>query len=305
MERRLPAFEQHLRVERGLSEHTVRAYLSDLEQLRSFLGDRRDGAVDADSISVADLRAWLASQRGAWTATTRGRKLASARTFLDWVAEREGHDRNPARALRTPKARRKLPEVLSAPEAEELAELQVPAQTLRQQVLRLRDRAIVELLYGSGLRVSECVGLDRGAVDTKSGRVRVWGKGRKERLVPLGEPGCAAVEDWLEARALLKPVEGTAALFLNARGGRLSSRSVGRMLKQRSLRAGLTADAHPHALRHSFATHLLDGGADLRAIQEMLGHANLSTTQKYTHLTLAGLVEVHQRCHPHAEAEEE
>ena len=163
-----------------------------------------------------------------------------------------------------------------------------------------RDAVIVELLYGSGLRVSECVGLDIQQLDLRKGEVRVLGKGSKERIVPLSAAAVDAVQEWLAVRTLLQPAAEEAALVLNARGGRLSARSAARLLKQRGLVAGVAKDVHPHALRHSFATHLLEGGADLRSIQEMLGHASLSTTQKYTHLELDRLLSVYRESHPRA-----
>lgn len=289
-------FIEHLRVERGLSEHTCRAYRRDLEQLAEHLDTL--GTTDLDALTPRDLRGFLATRHARSAPATRARKLASLRTFLDWVAERRGDDRNPARALSAPRRSQHLPHVLAEAEAGRLADVEPAADTVRAQTLRTRDAALVELLYGSGLRVSEVVGLDIAGLDLKTGAVRVTGKGRKERVVPMPRSAVDGVADWLTLRPLLAPAEDEAAVFLNARGGRLSARSVSRLLKTRALDAGVPKDVHPHALRHSFATHLLEGGADLRSIQEMLGHASLSTTQKYTHLTVEGLLTVHRRCHP-------
>lgn len=303
MDEALGAFLRHLGVERNLSENTLKAYGRDLGQLYAFLRVRRQSSFDLESITTRDLRAFVASL-GDCSARTRSRKLSAIRTFFDWTAEKAGHDRNPARALSASRIGRKLPHVLSVTEASVLADPALPATSLREEVLQARDAVIVELLYGSGLRVSECVGLDIEQLDLKKGEVRVLGKGNKERIVPLPQAALDAVGSWLLVRELLKPAAGSRALILNARGGRLSSRSAGRLLKTRALRAGIPKDVHPHALRHSFATHLLEGGADLRSIQEMLGHASLSTTQNYTHLTTDSLVSVHRRCHPRGSPDE-
>lgn len=303
MRDRVSAFVEHLTVERGLSPHTVRAYGRDLLQLVEHLDEV--GEDDLDSLTPRTLRGFLATYARSAPAT-RARKLASIRTFLDWVAEQRGDDVNPARALSTPRRGDHLPHVLAEREASQLADATPATDTVRRETLAARDAAIVELLYGSGLRVSECVGLDMGGADLRTGAVRVVGKGRKERIVPMPQAARDAVTDWLALRALLAPAPGERALFLNARGSRLSARSVGRMIKRRALEAGVPKDVHPHALRHSFATHLLAGGADLRSIQEMLGHASLSTTQKYTHLTMDRLLDVHRACHPRgAEGSEE
>ncbi len=291
------AFARHLTVERNLSPRTVTAYEADLEQLAAFFEARDDGLVSVDAISTRDLRTFLASQADA-SPSTRARKLSALRTFFDWVADQAGHDRNPAAVLRAPRSGRRLPDVLSVPEADALADSAPPVPTVRKEILQARDAALVELLYGSGLRVSECVGLDIGQLDLKTGTVRVLGKGNKERIVPVPQAAIDAVTEYLPLRGLLTPAPKERALLLNARGGRLTSRSAARLVKTRALLAGVPKDVHPHALRHSFATHLLEGGADLRSIQEMLGHASLSTTQNYTHLTTDSLLSVHRRCHP-------
>jgi len=303
MDSLVPRFLEHLALERGLSAHTIRAYGRDLKQFGDFLGRHwnlaADLAPEADDIGPDDVRSFLAREHAQHSPATRRRKLSALRAFLDWVADHRGDDRNPARALNSPRLGQHLPNVLSIPEARAMVESQRADSKLFEGLLELRDRAILELLYGSGLRVSECVALDTSRIDLKRNEVRVMGKGRKERLVPLGDPCVQAISEWLEVRVLLSPnSEAGAALFLNSRGGRLGSRSVRRMVKSRGVTSGVVKDVHPHALRHSFATHLLDGGADLRAIQEMLGHASLSTTQQYTHLTVEGLMGTHRRCHP-------
>ncbi|MEE2828831.1 MAG: tyrosine recombinase XerC [Myxococcota bacterium] len=312
--RRLPQYLDYLRVERGFSDHSIRAYRRDLEQFSDFLVLRLalpEGELgDVDQLEVPEVRAFLASRHATSTATTRARKLSALRSFLDWVADHRGDDRNPARSVVAPKRGQRLPEVLSMGEADRLVEGLLPKEpttvasagrkeSLRAQIYEVRDRALIELLYGSGLTVGEVVSLDMGQIDLKGSEVRVIGKGDKERIVPFGEPCRDALGDWLELRRLLPGPEGApTALFLNTRGGRLSDRSVRRMVKKRALEVGVDKDVHPHALRHSFATHLLDGGADLRAIQEMLGHASLSTTQRYTHRKVEGLLSVHRSSHP-------
>jgi len=303
MHSQVARFLQHLAVERGLSAHTVRAYGRDLQQFEQFLrGHWRlaaDAALVADDIGPADVRTFLAREHGHHSPATRRRKLSSLRSFLDWVADHRGDERNPARALHSPRLGRHLPNVLSVPEAEAMLEPAAGEGNLSAGLLVLRDRALLELLYGSGLRASEVVALDSSRIDLKNSEVRVMGKGNKERVVPLGEPCVEAINQWLAVRHLMAPTAAAdGALFLNARGGRLGTRSLRRIVKQRGITAGVMRDVHPHALRHSFATHLLDGGADLRAIQEMLGHASLSTTQHYTHLTVEGLMGTHRNCHP-------
>jgi len=289
----LDAWLVHLEAVRGLSPHTLDAYRNDLTQLLVFLDSL--GVRDLDAVDTRTLRRFLAS-RADDAATTRARKLSAVRGFFDWLAESRGDDRNPARALASPRGARTLPHVLSESEAATLADHTPAAPTLRRELLEARDAVLVELLYGSGLRVSECVGLDIGQLDLTRGEVRVLGKGKKERVVPLSTAARDAVADWLPLRSLLAPE--TDALILNARGGRLTARSAARIVKKRGLVSGVPKDVHPHALRHSFATHLLAGGADLRSIQEMMGHASLSTTQQYTHLSTDALLSVHRRCHP-------
>jgi integrase/recombinase XerC len=278
----------------GRSPRTVDAYRRDLLQFAAFADE--GGGISVDAVDVRFVRSFLARRHASSSAATRRRKLAALRTFFDWIADRRGDDANPARGVASPREGTRLPTVLAPVEADALLDHVPPAPDLRAQLLGSRDRALAELLYGSGLRVSEAVGLDTGKVDLKRGEVRVLGKGNKERIVPLGEPCIDALGVWLEARSLLAP-DGP-HVFVNHRGGRLTTRSVQRLLKARAVSAGVDKDVHPHALRHSFATHLLDGGADLRSIQEMLGHASLSTTQKYTHRTVEGLLAVHRASHP-------
>lgn len=287
----LDRFIRWLRVERGASEHTLRAYGSTLERLDAHLAERSRSWATARRI---DLRSFLFEVGSGRSSATLARHIAAIRTFYRW-AERMGEVDNPAAdGLRPPAAGRTLPRVLSVEEADALFDEEP------RSVVGLRDRAVLELLYGAGLRVSELSGLDRQDVDLHTGEVRVRrGKGGKERRVPLGRVGVEAVRRYVQATPDVGP-----HLFANARGRRLGPRSVRRIVKARGQQADVHG-AHPHALRHSFATHMLNGGADLRGIQELLGHASLSTTQRYTHVSVEALQAVYRRAHPRARGETE
>jgi len=285
-------FDRHLTVERNVSEHTRRAYRQDLEAFHRFLREELKWPAEGllERVDNLVLRRYLAVLHKRNKKTTIGRKLAALRTFFAFLV-REGVLRtNPGELVATPKQEKYLPRTLTVDEAYALLE-----QKGDGGLLALRDRAIVETLYSCGLRVSELTGLDVGSVDLQQGLVRVLGKGRKERIVPVGRKAREALRAYLDARG--NPGD-EAALFLNRRGGRLTARSVERNLKLQLLRAGILKEATPHALRHSFATHLLDGGADLRSIQELLGHASLSTTQKYTQVSVDHLMNVYDKAHP-------
>lgn len=279
----------HLRTERRASAHTVRAYASDVEQFLRACAPTTLAALDARAI-----RHWLRTLDGEIDRSSIARKLAAVRGFFRFAARTGLLPHDPSAGVGTPKTRRRLPVHLSLDEMDRL--LAVPGG---DTVLGLRDRAIVELLYSSGLRVSELVGLDWTDVDTDADSVRVLGKGRKERVVPVGRPALTAMAAY--RTALANGGRATAgAVFRNVRGGRLTTRSVARLIGKHVAASGTPKRATPHALRHTFATHLLGGGADLRAIQEMLGHASLSTTQRYTHVDLRRLMEVYDRAHPRA-----
>jgi integrase/recombinase XerC len=282
----LAAWAAHLRTERGASPHTLRAYVADVRELLAAAGPGGARAVRPDT-----LRHWLRALDGRLDRASIGRKVAAVRGFFRFLVETKRLAANPTLGVGTPKTRRKLPVHLTLDDVDRL--LVAPRA---DTVLGLRDRAIVEVLYSSGLRVSELVGLDWDDVDAETGAVRVLGKGRKERVVPVGRPALRALEAWRAAaeQAPRGPV------FRNARGGRLTARSVARLVARHVLASGTVAKATPHALRHTFATHLLGGGADLRAIQELLGHARLSTTQRYTHVDLRHLMETYDRAHPRA-----
>jgi integrase/recombinase XerC len=304
-------FLRHLRAERGRSAHTVRAYEGDLRSFCAWLAGARLAGLD--SVAPEDVRRFLAEQHGQRSARSRARTLSALRTFFDWLAESRGDDRNPARSVSAPRVPRRLADALDAPSADRVVESPrggLPGRRpraggarsrLRDELLLVRDRAILELIYGSGLRAAEAVGVRSRALDLDRAEVRVMGKGSKERIVPISEPAISALRAWFELRPLLRPGPRSADfVFLNWRGGPLGDRGLRDLVKRHGLQAGVPADVHPHILRHSFATHLLEGGADLRAIQEMLGHRSLSTTQQYTHLTPEGLLEAHRRAHPRA-----
>jgi integrase/recombinase XerC len=296
------AFLTWLRDERNCSPATVRAYASDLDQFARFCasGETRAAgaatprpALEPAQITLRTVRGFLGALGGqGLRSSSLGRKLAALRSFFRFL-NREGIlQGNPARPIPSPPKSRALPASLSVDEAARLIE--TPGSPPRSP---LRDRALLELLYSSGLRVSELTGLDIDDLDLDGAAVRVRGKGRRERIVPVGSKAIAAVRRYLEGERRGGGEGG--ALFLNVRdGGRLTSRSVHRLLGERTLRQGWPRRVSPHALRHSFATHLLAGGADLRAIQEMLGHRSLSTTQRYTRLDFEHLSRVYERAHP-------
>ena len=291
MQEWIDRFTGYLADERNLSPHTRAAYLRDLLEFRRFL-DKNGGSDRAALLKIDSflLRRYLAELHKLNQRTSIARKLSALRTFFRYLV-REGHmPGNPAEGLSTPKLNRYLPKTLSVDEAVALMECRSG-----NSLLDLRDRAIVELFYASGLRVSELTGLNVGSLDLREKLVRVVGKGRKERILPIGRKAHQAIAAYLDARGAS---DDDAPLFLNARGGRLTPRSVQRNLKTRLIKAMIVKDISPHALRHSFATHLLDGGADLRGIQELLGHASLSTTQKYTQVSVDHLMSVYDKAHP-------
>lgn len=297
MKQEVADFEKYLRDERRVSEHTVRNYLSDLDQFHAFLRSLFPSGVDLASVDTLTLRAYLGylHQKGLSRASMM-RKLAALRTFFRFL-HREGRvGSNPARALYTPRQAKKVPRVLSELEAAALVE--APPGQDSKTLLDLRDRALLELLYATGLRASEVVGLDFERLLLSERLVRVIGKGNKERIVPFGEPAARAVAEYLASRQESKALKPGSAVFVNARGGRLTTRSLQRIVEKYVLLNPEGKDASPHTLRHSFATHLLTRGADLRVIQELLGHSSLSTTQKYTHVATAQLKAVYDSAHP-------
>ncbi len=304
------SFLDYLRLNRNVSPHTARAYASDLSQLVSFLAEQvgeKPGRLTVSAINAESLRAFLAERyrRGDSRATT-ARKLAALRTFARYLRREEILQTDPAALLTAPRREHKLPAHLSVDEMDRL--LATPDTT---DPLGRRDRAILELFYAAGIRLSELVGLDMDEVDLSSRMVRVLGKGGKERIVPFNHSAADAIRAYLPDRALLVASAAAAAspargrsradpLFVNYRGRRLSARSVHRLVRRYVAACSTRFGISPHALRHSFATHLLERGADLRAIQELLGHARISTTQRYTHLNAAQLLETYRKAHPRA-----
>ncbi|MCB9915382.1 MAG: tyrosine recombinase XerC [Planctomycetes bacterium] len=290
-------FLQHLGAARGASPHTLRAYGRDLAELLAFLDER--GVVAPAQVGPRTLRGYLMAldDRGL-APTSVQRKLSAVRAFFRYL-QREGEiEEHPAVGLRQRRTPRRLPGSLEVGEVEAL--LAAPDE---DTPAGRRDRAILETLYSAGTRAAETVGLDRADLDLRDGIARVRGKGKKERLAPLGRFAVEALERYLRDPARPRPRAADAgAVFLNLRGGRLTTRSLGHLLEKYTLRAGIHRRATPHTLRHSFATHLLDRGADLRAVQELLGHAHLVTTQIYTHVSVERLREVYELAHPRARA---
>ncbi len=305
LSRAVDGFESFLADERRFSPRTVLAYRTDLDRFAGFwekeFGETPAGRTPLSKIDTLAVRSYLAYlHRGRLANRSLARHLSTLRSFFRWAC-REGHlEKSPARGLPSPRLPKTLPRAMSLLDTERLLAAD------EEGLVPERERALFELLYATGLRVSEAAGLDLEDVDFSARLVRVTGKGGRERIVPFGEPAEDALHGYLPSRAALrhrageKDREGGEPLFVNARGGRLTPRSMARLLKRRLCAAGLPAEISPHALRHTFATHLLQAGADLRAIQELLGHASLSTTQKYTHLDAARLREVYRNAHPKA-----
>lgn len=299
LERLVARFTSHLATERRASAHTVLAYGIDLRALMAYARAKSPRAT-LEHIDKLLLRSWLAELARRVTPVTLSRKLASVRAFFGWLERETLVAKNPASMLSSPKLRRKLPRFVAASAAAEIME--APAAAAVSEVERARDTALLEVLYGSGLRVSELVGLDVGHLALEESSLRVLGKGKKERIVPLGSVAKDAVERYLARRPELRhPRTGAQderALFLSKKGQRLGVRRVQTLVQRYGALGAGRGDLHPHALRHSCATHLLEGGADLRAIQELLGHSSLSTTQRYTHVSLDQLMAVYDRAHP-------
>jgi integrase/recombinase XerC len=298
MEQALADFLRHLGLERNASAHTVKSYREDLTQAVGFFREKAGAAVRPDQLSTRLLRAFLAwlHEQG-YARTTISRRIAAVRSWCRFLCRQGTLQKNPADGLRGPKLDRRLPHFLNKPDVQRLLAAP-PADT----GLGLRDRALLETLYSAGLRVSELVGLELGDLDLTEGVATVRGKGRKERLALIGDAARRAVSDWLDARASL--LEGIGrrsdAIFLNKNGTRLSTRSVGRLLVKYLRHTGLDPRTTPHTLRHTFATHMLDAGADIRGVQELLGHKNLTTTQIYTHVSTQRLQDSYRKSHPRA-----
>lgn len=296
-------FIEYLRDQKGYSQHTVRNYHIDLRQFSEFIfsmkisSNKKGLGPDVRTIDPPVVREYLGSLYGRFSRTTIARKLSAVRSFFLFLERRGMITANPAVDIMTPKLEKHIPNYLPVDDVFRLLE-----RPDREKPLGLRDLAILEVLYSCGIRVSELEALNVSSVDFDERLVRVIGKGNKERIVPIGRTALRAVKDYLEAtRPLRKNYREDfrgSPLFINFRGGRLSARSVERILKRYAKECGLNAEISPHSMRHTFATHLLDGGADLRSVQELLGHVSLSTTQKYTHVSLDRLMEVYDKAHP-------
>jgi integrase/recombinase XerC len=295
----LAAFERHLAVERDLSAHTVRAYLGDVSSLLGHAA--RLGRADPGDVDLRTLRSLLANQQVTGRSrTTLARRATAARVFTAWLARTGRASADHGASLGSPKQLRTLPPVLRADEADQLVRNAADAAD-DGSPLGLRDAAMLELLYATGIRVGELVALDLDDVDRERNLVRVFGKGRKERSVPFGHPAARALDRWVtEGRAALMTDGAGGALFLGARGRRIDQRAVRTLVHRRIAEVPGAPDIGPHGLRHTAATHLLEGGADLRAVQELLGHASLATTQLYTHVTTDRLRRAYQQAHPRA-----
>lgn len=304
MEKYLENFRDYLQFEKNCSPHTVRNYISDLRQYLAFLAEREIKTLEIDRLTI---RSWLANLQRKIGKNSAGRKVASIRGFYRYLLREGEISLNPMEEVSIPKAEKRLPKFFSVDDVFRLME--APKSDKK---LVVRDRAILELLYSSGLRVSELTRLNVADINVKAEMIKVLGKGNKERMIPIGGKAIEALNAYMEAKKVpdtppnnfsansKNAGEEHEAVFLNYRGDRLTSRSVARIVEKYLRKAGVPGRGSPHTLRHSFATHLLDSGADLRGIQELLGHASLSTTQKYTHITTDKLMEVYDKAHPRA-----
>jgi integrase/recombinase XerC len=299
MQTAVARFLQYLHVERNASDYTVKSYREDLTALSQYMTEAQGGhCPEPGALTVLDLRGYVgALHEAGYAKTTIARRLASMRSFFRF-GQREGWVKtNPAKPLRNPRQGRTLPHFLST---EDIGRLLCAPQN--DQPMGLRDRAILETMYSAGLRVSEVVGLQQGDLDLEAGILRIRGKGRRERLSPVGSYAARAIRNWLAVRRLhpKQPAGAESPVFVNKFGRRLTTRSVARMLEKHLKLTGLDRRTSPHSLRHSFATHLLDRGADIRSVQELLGHKSLVTTQIYTHVSTSMLRKVYEKAHPRA-----
>jgi len=300
MKKFIASFIEYIKSEKGYSPHTIRNYESDLRQFSDFIAGKRGMNGDEPEIGIVDymiIREYIGGLFYKCSRTTIARKLSTLKSFFRYLELRGFSLKNPAAEISTPKLEKHIPVYLSVDEIFALLN-----QPDIEKGLGLRDLAVIELLYSSGIRVSELVFLDIEKLDLESRLVKVLGKGRKERIIPVGKKAVAVIRDYLKNTEKIRKKKGYSArngpLFLNYRGERISSRSINRIIKKHSRESGIMTDISPHSIRHTFATHLLDGGADLRSIQEFLGHVSLSTTQKYTHVSIDRLMEVYDKSHP-------
>jgi integrase/recombinase XerC len=287
-------FILYLKEQKRYSAHTIRNYQSDLAQFARFL---TAGNADCPYVDPPRIREYLGDLHRRNRRTTIARKLSAIRSFFRFLERRNPVGGNPAGEVATPKLEKPIPNYLPVDDVFRMLQ-----RVDRETHLGIRNLAILEMLYSSGFRVSELEALNLESIDFEQRLVRVMGKGRKERIVPIGRRALQAVREYLDATRRLRRkmdlLSGGSPLFINQRGGRLTARSIGRIIKRYARESGLPSDISPHSMRHTFATHMLDGGADLRSVQELLGHASLSTTQKYTHVSLDRLTEVYDKAHP-------
>lgn len=280
---------EHLQFERGLSPLTVQQYRRDIDLLFEFKAE-----LELEALQPAHIRRFVAAMHGrSLSSKSIARHLSGWRGFFDYLIKYRGAAANPCHGVRAPKSSRPLPKALTIDQAMQLVDMQA------EDMLSIRDKAMFELFYSSGLRLSEVTGLDIGDMNLQEGTVKVLGKGNKTRIVPVGDQAIQAMQDWLAVRQPAAP-EHAQAVFLNRNGQRISGRAIQYRLKQWALKRGTSSNVHPHMLRHSFASHVLQSSGDLRAVQEMLGHANISTTQVYTHLDFQHLAKVYDATHPRA-----
>ena len=297
------SFIEYLKDQKGFSTHTIRNYENDLKHFFSFLASKegeneaKAGKDGFETIGPLKIRDYIGSLFGGYKRKTIARKLSSIRSFFKFLEKRGIIKENPAADLATPKLEKTIPGFLTVDEVFRLLD-----RPQVDKLLGLRDLAILEVLYSCGIRASEVQSMDVSDIDYDQRLVRIHGKGNKERIVPIGRQAMRVVKRYLEATGNIRKRmgynTGMGPLFLNSRGGRLTSRSIGRLVKRYVTESGLPSEISPHSMRHSFATHLLDGGVDLRSVQELLGHVSLSTTQKYTHVSMDKLMEVYDRAHP-------
>jgi integrase/recombinase XerC len=302
LEALIDQYAEHLRSERNVSPHTLRNYLSDVKQFHQFLRKRElgldsKGNADVRKVDVHVIRAFLAALHQDRKKSSIGRKLAALKGFFRYLLSSKEIEKDPLLLIHSPKQEKPLPTFLSVDDA-----FQLLGGIKIKTDLDVRDRAVLEVFYSTGVRVSELVGMNWADVDFQLGIVRVLGKGSKERIVPIGEIALEALKDYAQEqrRKWNFSCQGETPVFLNHRGERITTRSVARIVEKHLKLAGIPIKMGPHGLRHSFATHLLNSGADLRVIQELLGHASLSTTQRYTHLNLDQLTAVYDKAHPRA-----
>ncbi|MCX7944386.1 MAG: tyrosine recombinase XerC [Deltaproteobacteria bacterium] len=293
----LEKFKEYLEIEKGYSGHTLRNYISDIELFFDYLKSKKIEVLSEDDLNrlePIDIRGFLASRFRINKSSSTQRRLSAIKTFYRFLLKRALITNNPSEIITSPKVDKSLPKAISVDEVFALIH-SIP----NDNVLSLRDRAMVELMYGSGLRVSELTAINVSDLDIKNGTLRVLGKGKKERIVPVGSYASQSIDEYLARRhELIK--KDTEALFLNKSGQRISTRSVARVIKKYLTTCAINKNVSPHTLRHSFATHLLGSGADIRFIQELLGHSSLSTTQRYSKASIEHLMQVYDKSHPHA-----